>query len=74
MPCIVCKHPESEPHHQAPKGHGGKGVKTDDSNCLPLCYSCHSRLHQIGKDSFALQNDLDYDYVVERLNEIWKKK
>jgi hypothetical protein len=70
LPCLICYSP-SEPHHLALKGQKGMGVKVSDRNCVPFCNNHHRMFHQIGRDTFAKQFNLDYEYIIERLNKIW---
>lgn len=52
LPCVVCSTEPTEAAHQRIDGMGGMGVKPPDSYCLPLCYECHAREHQIGAITF----------------------
>jgi hypothetical protein len=76
LPCIVCLSLDetatgpSEAHHQNPKGHGGKGIKTDDSRCMPLCNYHHRQRHDIGSDTFSKKYDLNYEWVINNLRRI----
>ena len=58
----------SDPHHVSLKGHGGMGMKTDDSRVIPLCRFHHTINHSLGRNTFEEQFNLDYEYIVERLN------
>jgi len=65
-PCIICGHPDSEPHHE-PLGHGGKGIKAPDNQALPMCRSCHVYRHHIGV-GFWDDNNIDPKLEIIKLN------
>jgi hypothetical protein len=45
MPCCACgRSAPSDPHHEPPRGSGGK-----DGDTVPLCRSCHILRHASGK-------------------------
>jgi len=45
--CALCDAPPpSDPHHVKARGFGG--VKSDDSQCVPLCRPCHDDVHRLG--------------------------
>lgn len=50
QPCLFCG-ADAEPHHvrsrlhTPPKWRGGTGLKPYDYACLPVCRSCHQRVH-----------------------------
>jgi hypothetical protein len=45
VPCCACGHSApSDPHHEPPRGSGGK-----DGDTIPLCRSCHILRHASGK-------------------------
>lgn len=75
VPCIAClvsgDYNLSEPHHVNKKGHGSMGSKTDDSRAIPLCRPHHTEIHLIGRDTFALKYSLDYEHIIESLNNIY---
>lgn len=72
LPCLVCqsKFP-SDPHHVVPEGHGGKGVKVDDTRTIPLCHEHHMEYHTQGRRTFASKYGCDYEDIVARLNNVW---
>lgn len=74
LPCIICFKPNAEPHHIPKDGNSGKGTKTDDIRAIPLCHIHHVEYHNNGKQSFAQKYNLNYEYIIERLNKIWEKK
>lgn len=45
--CCACKGRNADAHHVKSKGAGG-----DDTQCIPLCRTCHSLLHQLGQTKF----------------------
>ena len=74
LPCLLCLFPYSDPHHVNPKGHGGKGTKTDDSRAIPLCNHHHREFHQIGRETFAKKYRIDYEKIIKTLNKLYKEK
>ena len=47
--CCSCHSKQSEPHHWAPKGRGGRmGSKCSDYRTVPLCRKCHDYFHSTG--------------------------
>ena len=74
LACSVCNsRPPSDPHHIAPDGCGGKGIKTSDKRAIPLCHYHHVEYHNIGKHSFAAKHELDYDVIIEALNASYER-
>ncbi len=52
FPCCACGSSQNmEPHHLKGHGHGGS-VKADDRLTMPLCHTCHSKLHHYGYKRF----------------------
>lgn len=48
LPCCACNAPPpSDPHHEPTRGAGGK-----DRDTVPLCRSCHDRVHIHGLRAF----------------------
>ena len=49
--CVFCANPETEPHHIRTRIHtpqkwrGGIGLKPYDFLSVPVCRSCHRKLH-----------------------------
>jgi len=80
LPCIVClsidKSPphQSDPHHVPEVGKAAMGMKTSDLRAIPLCHYHHNSYHQIGRESFRLKYDLDYEFIISGLNKIWEEK
>jgi hypothetical protein len=65
MPCCVCsKAPESHAHHTET---GGKGIKCDDTKCIPLCTDCHNEIHTKGKETFYKKHNLHIENLMFRL-------
>lgn len=66
QPCAVCgrmwSNFNNHAHHTET---GGKGIKSSDLTCIPLCFAHHQMLHTIGKESFAHRYGIDY--MAERL-------
>lgn len=55
LPCCVCG-ASAVPHHTET---GGVGLKGDDLSCVPLCHVCHTTVHQVGRDTFEDQLNVD---------------
>lgn len=70
LPCLCCGRP-SDPHHVPEKGHGSKGAKTSDRRCIPLCSTHHKETHNSGRETFAAKYGIDYEPIIERLNQIY---
>lgn len=64
LPCCACGHVPSDPHHLKARGFGG--VKSDDSQCVPLCRVCHTAVHTRGADFWRAAR-LDPREVIERM-------
>lgn len=83
LPCVIClmKNPylinrtvhSSEPHHIPRKGGASLASKTDDTRCIPLCGLHHKEYHR-GRESFAERYDIDYEYIISRLNSCYPGK
>jgi len=54
LPCAVCGANPCHNHHVRADGMGRKGPRTA---IVPLCGSCHNRIHSIGKLSVIQQMD-----------------
>lgn len=74
LPCVICLKPESDPHHINKKGHGSMAKKASDSRTIPLCRYHHTKYHQIGRDTFASEYEIDYEHVIDKLNTIWRER
>ena len=49
LPCAVCKiYGNVQAHHLMIKEHRGIGMKAPDMFAIPLCDSCHHRIHTRG--------------------------
>jgi hypothetical protein len=76
LPCAVCCGTRRiEAAHFGPRG---LGQKSNDRNCLPLCYRCHQTspisYHQLGPMKFALAHHLDPQKLIEYLNRWYEEK
>ena len=52
-----CVHPRKkgiQAHHLKTRGAGG-----DDLDCIPLCYDCHYKIHQLGIESFQARYNIN---------------
>lgn len=70
--CIVCGYGLCDPHHVNKEGHGGMGTKTSDDRTIPLCHKHHQEVHQIGRKTFAKKHGIDYEHIIERLNNVYE--
>lgn len=51
QPCLICQHPESDPHHETLSGKG-TGLKGPDNETIPLCKTHHDERHRVGRETF----------------------
>jgi hypothetical protein len=77
LPCAACKCMRFvEAAHTGIDG--GMGQKAGDRSCVPLCAPCHrtdpGSYHQIGREQFAAEWNLDFEKLVQRLNEEWERE
>lgn len=82
LPCLVClmnrptmihEWHSSDPHHVPAVGHAAKGMKASDYRVIPLCGKHHREYHSRGRKTFATTHDIDYEYVIQRLNTIYEE-
>jgi len=67
LPCSACGAFSTVAHHHPAAGHSSVGLKCDDTRAIPLCPTCHHRVHSVGKASFW--GDLDaVETMIARLN------
>ena len=79
LPCAVCRiYGSVQAHHLMVKEHRGIGMKAPDMFAIPLCDSCHHRLHtrggrahtevlrEEGVDDIRLASDLWQESLSER--------
>lgn len=80
LPCLVCTIKagyipslefHSDPHHIPEKGGGSIGLKTHDNRAIPLCRLHHMEYHNLGKETFREKYNLDYEYIIHRLQEAY---
>jgi 5-methylcytosine-specific restriction endonuclease McrA len=50
-------------HHVKTRGSGGQ----DEGNLVPLCSTCHSRVHQVGVETFSRQMGIDLADIADKL-------
>jgi len=48
-PCLVCGY-GAEAHHIMFAEPNAMGMKVGDNWCVPLCHSCHMKLHRFGDE------------------------
>lgn len=70
--CITGSRGPSDPHHIPKLGESGMGTKTDDRRAIPLRHDVHVEYHNLGRLSFAAKYNLDYEYVIKKLNAIYE--
>jgi len=73
LPCLFCGG-VSEPHHVPPESEASVGLKTDDTRALPFCYRHHQEYHNRGRHTFEQKYQINYEYLIERLNKIWRER
>lgn len=60
--CITCGAKEAEPAH-FPRT---RGAGCQEHECIPLCRKCHSESHQMGFDTWLIQNKFQiFDYFYQ---------
>jgi hypothetical protein len=80
MPCIVCLILDStavgpsEPHHVSNRVHGGVSTKASDYRVVPLCHFHHQQHHNVGKQTFSRQHNINLEEVITNLNRIWEER
>jgi len=52
LPCVRCRHGETQAAHIRKGTGGGKAIKPSDKFTVPLCHSCHDTQHNRGEVSF----------------------
>lgn len=74
LPCAVCRiYGSVQAHHLMVKEHRGIGMKAPDMFAIPLCESCHHRLHTRGsRMQAALLRDEGVDDV-RLANDLWSE-
>lgn len=72
LPCCVCGYPPpTDPHHYQQKGQGGTGTKVSDYQAVPLCHHHHVEYHNIGRQSFIIKHEVDFEALMERMNKCY---
>lgn len=57
LPCIACwLETGANPDHTNLPMQGAKGLKSSDSQVIPLCHRCHTLRHNIGVKTFYEEN------------------
>lgn len=73
LDCAVCgRKGPNDPHHVNKEGHGGKGIKGDDTRAIPLCNEHHREFHDKGRLTFAERHGIDYEITIEALNRVYR--
>ena len=67
LPCSVsdCRG-RSEAHHVRLAGQGSIGLKTDDTQAVPLCHIHHMAYHNVGRVAFEKEHGLDMSREIIR--------
>jgi hypothetical protein len=74
LPCSACCFEEySTHHHVQEEGKGGRGTKCPDRRAIPLDTRHHNEIHAIGRASFALKYNLDYESLITTLNDLYER-
>jgi hypothetical protein len=71
--CVICGH-KAEPHHEPLKKGSGVGIKGSDRETIPLNRQYHTERHAIGKLTFAEKYNIDYEFEINRLQDLYEKK
>lgn len=69
LPCAACEARDGTvvAHHLRGRGNylsGGMGLKASDWLTMPLCFSCHNKMHS-GDSAFM---DWQYEYILRTLD------
>ncbi len=65
FPCCACgQNWWIDPHHTGPRG---RGQKSSDLDCVPLCRKCHDLCHEIGPAKFQVVKFLDIRKIIADL-------
>lgn len=73
LSCCITGKPLPDPHHINEAGHGAMGSKAIDRRAIPLSHPLHQELHSIGQHTFAKKYDLDYEAIIEALNQLYEE-
>lgn len=69
FPCCACGHRgEIHAHHVVSRGAGGTA---DDM--VPLCATCHARVHTIGRTRFEAERGVDLGAEARRFAAMWEE-
>lgn len=72
MPCCICGSIEAvHSHHEQEEGQGTMGGKTCDRRTLPLCWRCHCRRHDKGREVYGA---LDVERVIAEINAAYDER
>lgn len=74
MRCLACGRGGTEGHHV---GRKGTGMKEHDYHCVPLCRSCHTKLHAEGEVRFwrrVLTSNTMKDVLQGYARNLWKDR
>lgn len=63
--CLVCGQPTTEMHHFIQKSQS-LALRWDEKNLIPLCQSCHYKIHRIG-DAEIIST------IIRKKGEAWEK-
>jgi hypothetical protein len=71
--CLLCSN-TSAGHHIPLEGNASTALKTDDTRAIPLCHPHHQQYHTMGRETFALCHNIDYEFTIRELNRIWSER
>lgn len=81
LPCCLTGYRTTEylgvdPHHQPPKGGGGKSTKVGDDRCIPIRHDLHVRMESPGhsRASVFAEYGVDPERVIDRVRAEWVRR
>lgn len=69
QPCAVCGRSPSECAHVRSRGAGGKAA-----DILPLCRTCHSEQHQVGRETFEATRGVNLAQIARDTEQRWRAR
>lgn len=67
LPCVVTEQPADDPHHLIGHGQGGMGTKAPDLFAIPMTRTEHTKLHDMGYQSWEEQHGSQWFYVAKTI-------
>lgn len=64
--CVICLQSGVDPHHVKTVGAGG-----GDADLVPLCRLHHQEFHDMGRETFSHQHNIDLPRMAKLLHDHW---